>query len=301
MKAVDLFAGAGGMSEGARMAGVETVWAANHWRPACEAYERNHNLQPKCQDLMQADWSQVPAHDMLLAAPACQGHTPARGKERPHHDALRNTAWAIVECAEFHRSKLVVVENVPAFRNWVLYPVWELAMRRLGYSIAPMLIDAADHGVPQNRVRLFIVCTRSRRPIKLQMPARPHRPIAEVIEWDAYSWAPVSDKVERTQARWARGRTAFGERFVMPYYGSGSGLTGRSIHRPIGTLTTVDRWAVVNGNRIRMLHRHEAKVVMGFGPRFWLPDNQKLAMKMIGNAVSPVVVNDLIYALWRAA
>lgn len=41
----------------------------------------------------------------------------------------------------------------------------------------------------------------------------------------------------RVENGWKR----FGERFVMPYYGSGSGLTGRSLNRPIGTITTLDR------------------------------------------------------------
>ena len=40
MKAIDLFAGAGGFSEGARAAGVNVVWAANHW-PAAVAVHPN--------------------------------------------------------------------------------------------------------------------------------------------------------------------------------------------------------------------------------------------------------------------
>ena len=42
MRAVDLFAGAGGFSEGARMAGLEVVWAANHWPVAVEWHAANH-------------------------------------------------------------------------------------------------------------------------------------------------------------------------------------------------------------------------------------------------------------------
>ena len=142
MIGIDLFAGAGGFTEGARMAGVHVAYAANHWPLAVSFHRANHpETRTDCQDVQQADWRRVPCHDVQLASPACQGHTPARGKERPYHDALRSTAWAVVSCAEYHRSAAVVVENVPAFLNWTLYPAWEDAMRRLGYSVAPHLID----------------------------------------------------------------------------------------------------------------------------------------------------------------
>ena len=87
MNAIDLFSGAGGFSTGAVMAGVPVVWAANHWPAAVQVHANNHpNTAHVCQDLQQADWTLVPPHDLLLASPACQGHSRARGKDRPHHD-----------------------------------------------------------------------------------------------------------------------------------------------------------------------------------------------------------------------
>ena len=93
MIAVDLFAGAGGSSIGAEAAGARVVLAANHWRAAIDTHKANHpHTEHWLQDLQQADFREAPAHDLLLASPACQGHSPARGKERPHHDAQRATA-----------------------------------------------------------------------------------------------------------------------------------------------------------------------------------------------------------------
>lgn len=304
MEAIDLFAGAGGFSEGARLAGVRVVWAANHWPQAVKFHRQNHpETKHSCQDLQQADWREVPRHDVMLASPACQGHSQARGKERPHHDALRSTAWAVVACAEYHRSPVVLVENVPEFRRWQLYPAWCDAMYRLGYAVAPHLVDSADHGVPQHRSRLFLVCTQTKYPLHLDLPKRQHCPIADVIQWDAHEWSPVNrpGRSEKTLQRVAAGRAEFGPRFVAPYYSSGSGLTGRSIHRPIGTITTRDRWAVIDGDRMRMLQVPEAKVAMGFPVCYVLPETHRDALFMLGNAVSPPVAADLLTAICAAA
>lgn len=304
MRAIDLFAGAGGFSTGAAMAGCNVVWAANHWPAAVQVHANNHpNTMHVCQDLQQADWTQVPSFDLLLASPACQGHSTARGKERPHHDAQRATAWAVVSAAECHRPQAFIVENVPEYSRWVLYPAWCAAMHALGYALSPMVLDAADHGVPQNRERLFIVGTRSKHPIELQMRAVAHAPAARFVDFGAGRWSPVN-KAGRSPAtlhRIENGRRRFGPRFLAPYYGSGSGETGRSLDRPIGTITTRDRWAVIDGDRMRMLMASEARAAMGFPSGYLLPERHKDAMHMLGNAVVPAVARDVINALRLAA
>ncbi|MFK4705749.1 DNA (cytosine-5)-methyltransferase 1 [Roseateles asaccharophilus] len=300
MKAIDLFAGAGGFSTGAKMAGIEVVWAANHWPLAVEYHEANHpGADHKCQDLHQADWRLLPKHDIGLASPCCQGHSPARGKDRPHHDTQRSTAWAVVSCAEYHRQDFFVVENVPFFKSWALFPSWIDAMHRLGYVASENLIDAADHGVPQNRERLYMVFSRSKAPIDLKLEKTPHTPVNSVIDWSYPKWSQV-DKPGRSQATLNRirsGRARFGRRFVAPFYGSGSGETGRSIHRPIGTITTHDRWAVVDGDRMRMLQRHEVKRIMGFPADYILPPTHKESIHLLGNAVCPPVPAAILNAL----
>lgn len=302
MKVIDLFAGAGGFSTGAAMAGCEVVWAANHWQSAVDTHALNHpGAQHVCQDLQQADWMYVPNHDILLASPCCQGHSKARGKSNgnPQHDASRATAWAVVSALEYHRTRAAVIENVPEFLDWVLYPAWRAALEALGYSLSPHVVDAADHGVPQHRERMFMVLTRSKNPIVLDLPKRAHIPASSFIDFGAGRWSRI-DKPGRAAAtlrRVAAGRRSFGERFIMPYYGRGSGLTGRCLSRPIGTITTVDRWAVVRGDEMRMVSIPEAKAAMTFPPGYLLPEQSKLAMHMLGNAVPPELARVVITAL----
>jgi DNA (cytosine-5)-methyltransferase 1 len=304
MKAVDLFSGAGGFSTGAAMAGARVVWAANHWPTAVHWHAANHpNTEHACQDLQQADFRDAPAHDLLLASPACQGHSHARGVERAHHDAQRATAWAVVTCAEVHRPAAAIIENVPEFARWVLWPAWCAAMNALGYALAPMVLDAADHGVPQHRRRLFVVATRSKHPVDLRLQLREHVAALSVVDFEAGRWSPINrpGRSLRTLARIASGRQRHGQRFVAPYYGSGSGDTGRSLGRPLGTITTRDRWAVIDGDRMRMLTADECRAAMGFPAGYRLPAAHKDAVHLLGNAVVPLVAADIINALRVAA
>lgn len=304
LTAIDLFAGLGGWTTGAHMAGIKVLWAANHWPAAVEWHSANHpDTIHVCQDLHQADWTRVPRHDILLASPCCQGHSRARGKGsgNPQHDASRSTAWAVVSAAEFHRPPFVIVENVPELMQWSLYPAWEMAMQALGYRLTPHVVDCADLGVPQNRVRLFIVGARSKAPLNLRLPTLDHKPATTFIDFDSGKWSPIHRKgrAEATLERIRAGRRDHGERFVISYYGNTK--IGRSIDRPIGTITTRDRWAVIDGDRMRMLTADENLAAMTFPRDIRRPSNHRLTVHLAGNAVPPLAGARILEALKEAA
>lgn len=304
MDVIDLFAGLGGFSTAATMAGCNVVWAANHWPSAVEWHAKNHpNTQHQCQDLHQANWAQVPAHDLLLASPCCQGHSKARGKTKNNaqHDASRSTAWAVVSALEFHRPSAAIIENVEEFLGWSLYQAWAMAVQTLGYAIAPHIVDAADLGAPQNRIRAFLVLTKSKAPITLNLPKRGHVAASTFIDFNAGNWSEINrpGRAIATLDRIKNGRKVFGDRFIFSYYGNTK--SGRSLDRPVGTITTRDRWAIVDGTRMRMFSRFECSAAMSFPNTTQLPDNHRLAVHLLGNAVCPQPAKELITALKAAA
>lgn len=299
MRAIDLFAGAGGFTSGALSAGANVVWAANHWATAVEIHAANHpTTSHSCQDLCQADFTAVPDHDLLMASPACQGHARARGAERPHHDALRSTAWAVISCVEARRPGAVLVENVPEFLEWDLYEVWKLALERYGYAVTESVFDSADFGVPQERRRAFVLA-RQAGALELVTPGADRVGLGEIVDWNAGRWSAVADKVAATRDQVERARAKHGDRCAIVYNGSRN--AGRSLEQPAPTVTTVDRIALVDGDRMRMLTLEEYRLAMGFGAGYHLARRKKDAIKLLGNAVCPPVARELVGQVMRAA
>ncbi len=300
MRAIDLFAGWGGFTLAAELAGVRVVWAANHWRLAVEAHAANHpNVAHACQDLRQADWTALPRFELLLASPACQGHSSAsQPKRRAYHDAMRATAWAVVDCVEATSPRAVIVENVPAFRRWALFPLWRAALERLGYHVQELLADCSRLGVPQRRERLFVVALR--RSTRIELPILEEVPFGPCVEEDAPGWRPVAHAKPGARERIAAGRARIGRRFLTQHV---TGHRGVPLEEPIRTVTTKDQWALVDGDLYRPLTVRETARAMSFPDSYRWPSSasRRDCMKGLGNAVPPIAAKALIERVTEAA
>ncbi|MNT49767.1 C-5 cytosine-specific DNA methylase [compost metagenome] len=135
----------------------------------------------------------------------------------------------------------------------------------------------------------------------LQLPQRKHVPAADIIDFSAGNWSPIEKpgRATATLQRIANGRHAHGDRFLTAYYGNEAG--GRSLARPLGTITTRDRYAVIDGDRMRMLRADECRAAMGFPADYLLPEQHRTAVHLLGNAVCPPVARDIITAIRETA
>ena len=316
-RVADYFAGLGGVTLGAHRSGAVVVRAINHWDEAVKAHADNHPEVPhSCEDLTRFDPSRLEDFDCLAAGPACQGHSVAGGsthrKRRKvkrtgpelaaHWDASRATAWSVIDCLEVRRPPAAMIENVPRFLKWALLPSWLTALAALGYRYRVNVCDTSLWGLPQERDRVVITALYGREAPAVEPPRSVTLATArDVIDFDDGEWTLVRKKVEATRSRVANGRRQFGRRFVMPYNGSGSGLTGRSLDRPIGTITAADRWGVVDGERMRMLTARESLVFQGFPPGYKVPARRDVWTELTGNAMPPVLAAAGVRALREAA
>ena len=113
-----------------------------------------------------------------------------------------------------------------------------------------------------------------------------------MLDLDAGPWADTAGWCAKTQARLVNARAEHGADFLLPYYGSEKG--GRSLDRPVGTLTTVDRYALVRGDRGRMLTVAEALRLSSFPDGYRLAGNRRDGMKLTGNCVPPLLAAHVI-------
>jgi DNA (cytosine-5)-methyltransferase 1 len=301
MRAIDLFAGFGGFSLGAEMAGAELVWAANHNELAVSVHAAAHpNAIHVCQDLRQADWTQIPSGvDLVLAGPACQGHSSAsQPKRRAYHDAMRATAWAVVDCVEVVKPAAVIVENVPAFARWALFDTWRQALRVLGYTVTVRKALASHHGVPQRRTRLFTIGVRNGARVELRKRNEPA--FGDCIDWSAdRPWKPFGRAPAATRIRLDAAVANHGPRCLSQHT---TGHQGVSLREPIRTITTKDHWLLVDGDRYRPLTLRELARGMGFPDSFALPMNvaRTDVIRGLGNAVPPPLARDVVAAVMSA-
>lgn len=303
LRAIDLFAGWGGLTLGAEDAGVEVVWAANHWPLAVTTHRMNHpGAAHSCQDLQQADWTTLPDYEILLAAPACQGHsTASQPRRRPHHDALRATAMAVIDCADVTEPKAIVVENVPAFTSWRLYGWWREGLERLGYTLDVRQLTASRFGVPQRRKRLFIVATRHGVKVPTLIPSDTEPAFEPCLDYvEDESWKLVSKAPPGVQERIRRSRVRHGSRFLTQHTRDHYGV---SLNEPIRTITTAPcHWNLVDGNRYRSLTGRELARGQGFPDHFVWPETATVdeVTQGIGNAVPPPLAAKVVGAVAEA-
>jgi DNA (cytosine-5)-methyltransferase 1 len=310
LKTIDLFCGAGGSSVGARNAGAEIVAGFDIWNVAALAYKTNFPTAKVFQnDLRKLDPHKIKKEigniDLLLASPECTNHSVAKGsKERSEESKM--TAFEVIRYAKVFRPKWIVIENVIEMTSWsehqkLIDELWEL-----NYFVKQLRLNSANFGVPQARKRLFLLCSLSKDVCIPRNNSKAVKPVSSIIDWsDHYSFTPLFKKgrAQKTLVRAENAIIELGKKedFIMVYYGTGDGW--QSIHSPLRTITTLDRFALVRptnkGHKMRMLQPEELKLAMGFPKNYDLNiiPTRREKIKLMGNGVCPPVMKSIVSSL----
>ena len=312
IRALDIFCGVGGSSCGAFAAGVEIVAGIDMWPIATATYASNFNdahvVTARLEDLdLNSLRRQVGRIDILLASPECTNHTCAKGGA-PRSESSRATAMHVVEFAEVLRPRWIMLENVVFMKPWSRYGELKKRLRCIGYHLEEYILDASEFGVPQTRRRLFLVGDRKKRPNsnvnKLDVKAKSATSILDPP--GIWKTSPLF-KDKRALATVERAKRGFqvlgdGASFLLVYYGSDGSGGWQPLSRPLRTVTTIDRFALVEHEgrvpRMRMLQVPELKRAMGFDNSFNMPyGTRRDRVKLLGNAVCPPVAKAVVQTL----
>ena len=163
---IDLFSGAGGLSLGAEMAGIEVKVAVECDQYAALSYHANHpDTQIMNSDIktienieFERDNSQV----ILFGGPPCQGFSTSNQKTRSKSNPKNWLFKEFVRIADKVKPNWIVFENVKGIfetENGFFVDRISQSFISLGYTCTPMVLSASNYGVPQRRSRFFLICS----------------------------------------------------------------------------------------------------------------------------------------------
>lgn len=182
VKAIDLFAGAGGFTLSAIDAGVEVLAAIEFDKAAAYTYKKNfistrrlnidlrageddgdiNNVEPS--ELRNSLALEVGELDLILGGPPCQGFSTHRINDAGVNDPRNALLLRYFEFVNEFQPKAFLVENVAGLlwkRHEKFLNKFLSLAKKSGYTIKFCdVLNAKDYGVPQNRKRVFIYAVR---------------------------------------------------------------------------------------------------------------------------------------------
>lgn len=321
LKVLSLFSGCGGMDLGAE-GGFEflgttyprlpttTVGAVEIDPKIAEIYRANIAAACYVGDIRQLPTEDVPIHDVLTGGFPCQSFSiVAQNPPRLGHDDDRGRLYfEMCRLLRYHQPAAFVAENVKGLlsaNRGAAFPLILQEFEDCGYHVTWSLLNAAGYGVPQNRLRVFIVGFRHRtalgrfsfpQPVSAENPP----PLGLVLHdpQDVDEAFFFSQRALMGLARTRSGPIATKGRVQDPERPSNT----VGAHLAKVSLNSTDP-VVSTGGRLRMFTPREVARIQSFPETFKLSETKSVNYRALGNAVPPVlmwhVMNSVVNALGR--
>lgn len=193
-KAIDLFAGAGGLSLGFMNAGfdIELAIEIDDW--AHQTYKANHpNVNAICSDITKLPDSYFEKYkniDAVVGGPPCQGFSIAASNRRDPNDKRNFLYREFLRVVKITDPSFVLIENVKEIstkKNELGETILSEITKRLedsGYQVTFDILNTKDYQIPQERKRFFLLAS------KFDTPNFPTKMKDEITLWDAISDLP---------------------------------------------------------------------------------------------------------------
>lgn len=223
IKLFSMFSGYGGAEFALKRADVpfECVGFSEIDKFAIKCYTQNHGDIKNFGDATKINPQEIPDFDLLTGGFPCQSFSVA-GKGLGELDTRGTLFNEIIRIAEVKKPKYMLLENVKGLTNKNHRSTFEKILSeiaRIGYTVQWKVLNSKKHGTPQNRERVFFVCTRNDLSIKFKWPQE--KPlelfIRDVLEKDVEEKYYLSQEQQDRLLKKAR---SFNERFINNNYAS---------------------------------------------------------------------------------
>lgn len=176
--AVSLFSGCGGLDLGAKLSGIDVVFATDIVNDAAKTLTKYMTGA----EIVHSNIQQItsfPQCDMLIGGYPCQSFSMG-GRRKPGSDERSELYLEYARALQSTNPKFFVAENVVGLKQVAGGKFLQEQIETFngsgahGYNISWAILNAADYGVPQKRKRLFIVGVRKDLGLKYNFPSPTH-------------------------------------------------------------------------------------------------------------------------------
>jgi len=291
MKVIDLFAGAGGFSEGFKQAGCDITGFVEYWKPAIETYKKNFpEAELIGQDIAAISDERIKEFeaDIIIGGPPCQGFSMA-GKRNSQDK--RNTLFEhYLHFVELLKPKICVLENVKGIYTMKAKDGEHVFNKIIngfgdqGYEIRAKVLNAANYGTPQIRQRVIFIAARPGTGIRFPESTEERKRLQDVLN---LPYEP--DKA--TNHIYAFSKKLFIKaHYLEPgkrYSTFHSAVKKLAIEGLAPTITKSGRFIHPKFNRL--ISVRESARIQGFPDSFLFEGSMQEMYGLIGNAVPPTM------------
>lgn len=174
---IDLFSGAGGMTLGARNAGIDVLYAVEKCRVAAATYKLNFPGTPMfvgdIRNLKALPSKPKNARSVLFGGPPCQGFSTSNQRNRSAGNPSNWLFEEFVRLVHGWNPDCIVMENVKGITQTDGGSFVKIAMDAFagaGYEVHFELLNAVGYGVPQKRTRAFFVGVKENTEFEFPSP-----------------------------------------------------------------------------------------------------------------------------------
>ncbi|MBW4575290.1 MAG: DNA cytosine methyltransferase [Aphanothece sp. CMT-3BRIN-NPC111] len=307
---IDLFCGAGGMTQGLVQAGFNPVASIEISPIASATHKRNFpSCNHFCGDIHEfntQEWLSTigfPSIHLVVGGPPCQGFSVA-GKRDPN-DPRNYLFQEFIRIVSEVRPWYVVIENVPGIltmkQGKTKHAIIE-AFENIGYTnVSIAILESAAYGVPQIRPRAIFIANRlgMQNPYpNPQLLPEQYKPIESAI-----SDLPAYEPIPSINHEWTRHSPAYMERIAkVPPGGSlyetyVDAFKRQYPDKPSMTVKENHGGTHIHPYLNRVISAREMARLQTFPDSFIFEGTMKKAMWQIGNAVPPRLAECIGYAL----